>query len=79
MLSKTSLKAKIPLLIPSKQSLTSPLLDSLDNSFIGDYYYNENIVIVNGLKFNHISILFLISIVFLLIGILKFNSRDLNN
>ncbi|MBI64531.1 MAG: hypothetical protein CL778_04575 [Chloroflexi bacterium] len=43
------------------------------------YYYNENIVIVNGLKFNHISILFCISIVFLLIGIIKFNSRDLNN
>ena len=53
--------------------------DSLDNLFIGDYYYNENIVIVNGLKFNHISILFCISIVFLLIGIIKFNSRDLNN
>ena len=59
-------------------SLIVSSLESLKFSSIF-YYYNDNIVIVNGLKFNHISILFLISIVFLLIGILKFNSRDLNN
>ena len=59
-------------------SLIVSSLESLKFSSIF-YYYNENIVIVNGLKFNHISILFLISIVFLLIGIIKFNSRDLNN
>ena len=59
-------------------SLIVSSLESLKFSSIF-YYYNENIVIVNGLNFNHISILFCISIVFLLIGIIKFNSRDLNN
>ena len=43
------------------------------------YYYNGNSVIVNGIKSNHILIMFCVSIIFLIVGILIFNRRDIRN
>ena len=43
------------------------------------YYYNGNSVIVNGIKSNHILIMFCVSIIFLIVGILIFNRRDISN